>query len=181
MYLHMDGSRLSNAAASLGVEFKDITSDVGVDVLSFGGTKNGLMIGEAVVFFNKALSEDYKFIRKQGMQLASKMRFIAAQFEALLTDRLWYENASNANRMAKLLAEELEQIPGIRITQKVEANAIFAAIPKTVIAKLQEKYFISIWSEERSEVRLMASFNTKEEHIRHFAADVKAAVEETRE
>jgi len=176
MLLHMDGARLANAAAALGAELKEMTSNAGVDVLSFGGTKNGLMVGEAVIFFNKKLGEDYKFIRKQGMQLASKMRFIAAQFEALMTDRLWFENASNANQMAKLLADELEKIPGIEITQKVEANAVFAVIPKAILIKLQENYFISIWSEARSEVRLMASFNTKEEHIRHFIADVRRLV-----
>lgn len=176
MLLHMDGARLANAAAALGVGFKEITVDVGVDVLSFGGTKNGLMIGEAVVFFNRDQSEDYKYIRKQGMQLASKMRFIAAQFEALLTDDLWRENALNANRMGELLARELEKFPQIQITQKVDANAVFAVVPKTVLEKLQEKYLLSVWSEERSEVRLMASFNTKEEHIREFVADVKASI-----
>lgn len=177
MYLHMDGARLANAGAALGVGFKEITVDAGVDVLSFGGTKNGLMIGEAVIFFNKEQGEDYKYIRKQGMQLASKMRFIAAQFEALLTDGLWRENAENANRMGQLLASELEKLPQIQITQKVDANAVFAVIPQNVLQKLQEKYLVSVWSEERSEVRLMASFNTKEEHIREFVADVKEIIE----
>jgi threonine aldolase len=176
MLLHMDGARLSNAVAALGTGFKEMTVDVGVDVLSFGGTKNGLMIGEAVVFFNKDHGVDFKYIRKQGMQLASKMRFIAAQFEALLTDDLWRENALNANRMGQLLGEELEKFSQIQITQKVESNAVFAIIPKPILEKLEEKYLIAVWSEERSEVRLMASFNTKEEHIREFAADVKEII-----
>jgi len=179
LYLHMDGSRLANAAASLGVEFREITTDVGVDVLSFGGTKNGLMVGEAVIFLNKALGQDFPFIRKQSLQLASKMRFIAVQFEALLTDRLWYRNASHANRMAKLLADELEKIPSVQITQKVEANAVFAIIPPPIVTKLQEKYLISLWSEARSEVRLMASFNTEDRDIHQLVDDLRSAINAT--
>lgn len=172
MYLHMDGSRLSNAAASLGLPFKEFTADAGVDVLSFGGTKNGLMIGEAVVFFNKDMACDFKYIRKQGMQLASKMRFIAAQFEALLTEELWLENARNANEMAKKLASRLEGNPFIQITQKVEANSIFAIIPKEFIPVLQEKFAFIVWNAEKSEVRWMTAFDTTEEDIKLFADEI---------
>jgi threonine aldolase len=172
MLLHMDGSRLSNAAASLGLSFKEFTVDAGVDVLSFGGTKNGLMIGEAVVFFNKDLFADFKYIRKQGMQLGSKLRFIAAQFEALLTDELWLENARNANNMAKKLVSRLEGNPLIQITQKVESNSIFAIIPKEYISVLQEKFTFNVWNAEKSEVRLMTAFDTSEEDIELFADEI---------
>lgn len=172
MFLHMDGSRLANAAASLGIPFKEFTADAGVDVLSFGGTKNGLMIGEAVVFFNKDLAADFKYIRKQGMQLGSKLRFIATQFEALLTDELWLKNAGNANKMAKKLAGRLEGNPFIQITQKIESNSIFAIIPKEYISVLQEKFAFSVWNAEKSEVRLMTAFDTTEEDIKLFADEV---------
>src|SRR5208283_4014240 len=114
MLLHVDGARISNAAASLGQTLRQATRDLGVDVLSFGGTKNGIMGGEAVVFFNRALSADFLYLRKQGMQLASKMRFIAAQFEALLTNGLWRRSAEHANRMARLLEKEVSRIPGVK-------------------------------------------------------------------
>src|SRR5712671_5151721 len=126
MFLHMDGARISNAAASLGQTLRQATRDLGVDVLSFGGTKNGIMGGEAVVFFKRELSPDFLYLRKQGMQLASKMRFIAAQFEALLTNNLWHRSAEHANRMARLLEKEISRFPGIKIVWKVEANGVFA-------------------------------------------------------
>lgn len=168
MLLHMDGARIANAAASLSLPLRAITKDVGVDVLSFGGTKNGLMLGEAVIFFNKSLAKNFPYIRKQGMQLASKMRFISAQFIALLTNDLWLHNAAHANKMAKKLADSLQQIPEIKITQEVMANGVFAIIPKELIAKLQEKYFFYVWNEERNEVRWMTSFDTTEEDIQNF-------------
>src|SRR4029079_4711569 len=122
MLLHVDGARIANAAAGLKVKLKEITRDAGVDILSFGGAKNGMMYGEAVVFFDKSLARNFKYTRKQGTHLPSKMRFISAQFEALLTDDLWRRNAAHANRMAGLLADELRKISQIAITQKVEAN-----------------------------------------------------------
>src|ERR1700738_4246363 len=128
MFLHMDGARISNAAASLGQTLRQATRDRGVDVLSFGGTKNGIMGGEAVVFFHRQLSPDFLYLRKQGMQLASKMRFIAAQFEALLTDDLWRRSAEHANRMASVLEKEISRIPGVRVVWKVEANGVFVQI-----------------------------------------------------
>ncbi len=176
MLLHVDGARLSNAAASLNKSLKEITFDLGVDVLSFGGTKNGMMFGEAVVFRNKTLSGDFTFIRKQGMQLASKMRFISAQFEELLSNDLWLKNAQHSNKMAKILAEEVKKIPQIKITQKVEANGVFAIFPKQYIPNLQKEYFFYVWNEQTSEVRWMCSFDTTEEDIHDFVAFLKKIV-----
>lgn len=173
LYFHMDGSRISNAAVSLNKDFKSFTSDLGVDVLSFGGTKNGLMFGEAIVFFNKQLARDFKFIRKQGMQLHSKMRFISAQFEALLSNDLWKRNAMHSNTMAKLLGNELAKIPGVHVTQAVDANGVFATMPPKIIPVLQEEQFFYIWTEKISEVRLMCSFDTTEEDVRRFAAKTR--------
>lgn len=173
MIVHMDGARIANAAAALGSGFKEITGDLGVDVLSFGGTKNGMMYGEAVIFFNKELSEDFKYIRKQGMQLASKMRFIGAQFEAYLSNDLWKKNAEHANKMARILADEVNKIPQVRITQKVESNGVFAIIPREVIPILQKEFFFYIWNEAISEVRWMTSFDTTEEDIQKFIEVLK--------
>ncbi len=176
MFLHMDGARISNAAASLGQTLREATRDLGVDVLSFGGTKNGIMGGEAVVFFNPRLSQDFLYLRKQGMQLASKMRFIAAQFEALLTNDLWHRGAQHANRMAYLLAKEISRIPGIKIVWKVEANGVFAQVPAHAIDKIKERYFFYTWIEEESIVRWMCSFDTTEDDVREFAKVVAEAV-----
>ncbi|MDQ1638503.1 MAG: threonine aldolase [Pyrinomonadaceae bacterium] len=173
MLLHVDGARIANAAASLKVKLRAITKDVGVDVLSFGGAKNGMMYGEAVVFFDKTLAQDFKYTRKQGTHLPSKMRYISAQFEALLSGNLWRDNAAHANRMAQLLAGELGKIPQIRITQKVEANGVFAVVPKKYIAKLQKEYFFYVWNEAISEVRFMTSFDTTEEDIKDFVSLVR--------
>jgi threonine aldolase len=174
MLVHMDGARLCNAVVSLNTNFKEITNDVGIDILSFGLTKNGGMNAEAVIFFNKILSEDFKYYRKQGMQLASKMRYMAVQFTALLKNELWLKNASHANRMAQILAEKIADIPKVTITQKVEANGVFAIIPKEIIPGLQEKFFFYIWNEERSEVRWMTSFDTTEEDINEFIDQLKS-------
>jgi threonine aldolase len=176
MLLHMDGARIANAAVSLNASFKEITKDAGVDVLSFGGAKNGMMYGEAVVFFDKQLAADFKYIRKQGMHLPSKMRFIAAQFEALLSGDLWRRSAAHANRMAQILASELAKIPRITITQKVEANGVFALVPQKYIALLQKKYFFYVWNEETSEIRLMTSFDTTEQDIAEFIRLVRKTV-----
>ena len=176
MLLHVDGARLSNAAVSLETSLKEITADVGVDVLSFGGTKNGMMYGEAVVFFNPKLAGEFKYIRKQGMQLSSKMRFISAQFEAMLSGNLWRRGPEHANRMARLLAGELAKLSQIKITQPVEANGVFAVIPKKYIPALQKKYFFYVWNEEISEVRLMASFDTSEDDVRDFVKFVRKTV-----
>ena len=176
MLLHMDGARISNAAVSLGVSLRAITADVGVDVLSFGGTKNGMMYGEAIVFFNPALAADLKYIRKQGMQLASKMRFISAQFGALLSNDLWRRNAEHANQMAARLAQAIEKIPAIRITRKVDANGVFAIVPRECVPILLKEYFFYIWNEATSEVRWMTSFDTTEEDIEKFAELLRKTV-----
>ena len=176
MLLHVDGARIANAAVSLNANLKEITSDAGVDVLSFGGAKNGMMYGEAVVFFDKKLATDFKYIRKQGMHLPSKMRFISAQFETLLGTDLWRRSAAHANRMARVLASELEKIPRIKITQRVEANGVFAEIPAQFVPALQKKYFFYVWNEETSECRFMASFDTTEDDIHDFVALVRNTV-----
>ena len=169
MFLHMDGARIANAAVSLGLSLRESTRDLGVDVLSFGGTKNGAMGAEAVVFFNKKLAENFLYLRKQGMQLASKMRFISAQFEALFTNDLWRKNAEHSNRMAALLQEEIGKIPQVKIVYPVEANGVFAQIPHQAIAKLQKRYFFYVWNEEQSVVRWMCSFDTTDTDVKKFA------------
>jgi len=176
MFLHVDGARLANAAVSLGQTLRQATRELGVDVLSFGGTKNGIMGGEAVVFFNPALSADFLYLRKQGMQLASKMRYIAAQFDALLSNDLWRRSAENANRMARVLEAELRKIPQVRIAWKVEANGVFAQIPQAAIEKIQRRYFFYPWIEEECVVRWMCSFDTTEEDIHDFVKVVADAV-----
>jgi threonine aldolase len=176
LYLHMDGARISNAAVSLGKEFKSFTCDAGVDILSFGGTKNGMMFGEAVLIFNPALAKDFHFYRKQGMQLHSKMRFISAQFEALLSNDLWKRNALHSNNMAKKLKQGLQSIPQIQITQSVDGNGVFAKFPKEIILGLQQEIFFYVWNDRTNEVRLMCSFDTKEEEIDQFVRKIKELI-----
>jgi threonine aldolase len=168
MYLHMDGARISNAAVSLGLPFRAFTTDPGVDILSFGGTKNGMMFGEAICFLKPGLSENFKYLRKQGMQLASKMRFISSQYIAFFGNDLWKKCASHANGMAKLLYEKVKDTEGITITQKVESNGIFVILPDKVAGNLQKHYFFYPWDESRSEYRWMTSWDTTEEDIERF-------------
>ena len=172
MFLHVDGARISNAAAAQGLTLRQATRDLGVDVLSFGGTKNGLMGVEAVVFFRPELAREFLFTRKQGMQLASKMRYMSVQMEALLTNELWRRNAEHANFMARRLEQAIRKIPQVNIVYPVEANGVFAQIPREAIRKIQERYFFYVWSEEESVVRWMCSFDTTEEDVRQFAAYV---------
>jgi threonine aldolase len=176
MFLHMDGARIANAAVSLGLNLREATRDSGVDILSFGGTKNGAMGAEAVIFFNKKFSRDFLYLRKQGMQLASKMRFISAQFDALLSNNLWRKNAEHANRMAQLLQKEISNIPNVKIVYKVEANGVFAQIPRAAIAELQKRYFFYVWDEDRSLVRWMCSFDTTEQDVKQFAEFVAGTI-----
>jgi threonine aldolase len=173
MLLHMDGARIANAAISLNLPFRSFTTDAGVDVLSFGGTKNGMMFGEAICFLKPGLSTDFKYIRKQGMQLASKMRFISTQYIAYFRNELWKKCASNSNAMARLLAEKLEQISEVRITQKVQSNGVFVIMPDEVAEKLRERYFFYPWDEKRSEYRLMSSWDTEEKDIEDFISLLK--------
>jgi threonine aldolase len=176
MILHMDGARISNAAASLGVTLGALTQDAGVDILSFGGTKNGTMFGEAVVFLTPGLAPDFKYIRKQGMQLHSKMRFIAAQFTALLADDLWLRNASHANAMAEFLLNKVAGLTSVEVTQKREANAVFAKLPPGKIAELQARVPFHVWDERTGEVRWMTSFDTTEEDVATFARAIEEAL-----
>jgi threonine aldolase len=176
MFLHMDGARISNAVAAQRLTLKQATRDLGVDVLSFGGTKNGLMGVEAVVFFRPELSQDFLFVRKQGMQLASKMRYMSAQMEALLTNDLWRRNAEHANGMARLLEQEVRQIPRIKIVYPVQANGVFAQLPREAIDKIKERYFFYVWSEEDSVARWMCSFDTTEDDVKEFAKFVGAVM-----
>ena len=176
MFLHMDGARIANAAAAQAITLRQATRDRGVDVLSFGGTKNGLMGVEAVVFFDSKLARNFVFTRKQGMQLPSKMRYMAVQMEALLTNDLWRRNAEHANRMARLLEKEVKAIPAVKVVYPVEANGVFAQIPREAIGKIQKRYFFYVWSEEESVVRWMCSFDTTEQDVRQFAAFVGEVV-----
>jgi threonine aldolase len=177
MYLHMDGARLVNAAVRLGTGLEALTRETGVDVLSFGGTKNGLMFGEAVVFLRPELAAGFKYLRKQGMQLASKMRFIAAQFQALLEGDLWRRNAAHANAMAALLAEKLQGLEGVQLTQPVETNVIFAELQPRHIETLQETHYFYLWDEARSEVRWMTAWDTSEAQVHEFAERIRAVTD----
>ncbi|MEO5904001.1 MAG: low specificity L-threonine aldolase [Gemmatimonadaceae bacterium] len=175
--LHMDGARLANAAAHLGVSLREISGDAGVDVLSFGGTKNGMIAGEAVVFFDPELARNFAYRRMQGMQLSSKMRFIAAQFDALLDNDLWIKSAAHANRMASLLARGLASIDGVRLTQEVQANEVFATIPREHISALQEIASFQVWTEAISEARFVASFDTTENDVSTFVAAARSTID----
>jgi threonine aldolase len=169
LIVHMDGARLVNAAVSLGVSLKEMTTDCGVDVVSVGGTKNGLMFGEAVVFLKPPSANlGFKFQRKQLMQLPSKTRFIAAQFLEFLGTDLWKLNSSHANKMALLLSDGLRTIPAAEVTQPTQANAVFVKFPKSWISPLREKYFFYVWNEKTFECRLMTSFDTEPADIEKF-------------
>lgn len=176
MLLHVDGARICNAVVSQKCSMKKMTADAGVDILSFGGTKNGMMFGEAVIFFDKKISKNFEFYRKQGMHLASKMRFISAQFEEFLSNDLWAKNAKHANKMAQLLKKEVSKIPKVKIAQKLEVNAVFAKIPEKYIKPLNKKYFFHTFDEENSIVRWMCSFNTTEEEVLKFAETIRQTI-----
>ncbi|MEU7144938.1 low specificity L-threonine aldolase [Nocardia sp. NPDC046473] len=169
MLVHVDGSRLANAAASLGVPLREITTDVGVDVLSFGGTKNGLLLGECVVVLNPDAVRDLVYLRRMSMQLASKMRFVSVQFEALLSGDLWLRSAAHANAMAKRLEAVVRGIDGVRLVRPVQANAVFAILPRPVTERLQKRYRFYVWDEHTGEVRWMCAFDTTEDDIDGFA------------
>jgi threonine aldolase len=176
LLVHVDGARLANAAAALGVSLRAVTTDAGVDMVSFGGTKNGLLGAEAVVFLEPELADGFEFLRKQSMQLASKMRFLSAQLDALLTDELWLRNAGHANAMATLLAERVRDLTGVTITRPVEANAVFATLAPEAVSALLGRYDFYVWDEATSEVRWMCSWDTTEEDVEGFADAVAQAV-----
>ncbi len=172
-YLHIDGSRISNASAALGMKVGEFTKDCGADALSFGGTKNGMMIGEAVVFFKKELAQNFMYIRKQAAQLYSKNRFIAAQFIAFLNNDLNIRLATHSNDMAKYLEKSLSGIKEVKITRPVQTNAVFAILPQEIASRLNEKHYFYVWDEFSGEVRWMCSFNTTKEDIDLFVCDLK--------
>ncbi len=175
-YIHIDGSRISNACESLNLPIREFTSALGVDAISFGGTKNGLLIGEAVVFFRQELSHNFQYIRKQAAQLFSKNRFIAAQFVAYLKDGLNVRLASQSNKMAKYLERRLREIPQVTVSRAVQTNAVFAILPVEIATRLREKHYFYVWDEDLNEVRWMCSFNTKREDIDLFIKDLKSLV-----
>ena len=177
MRVHMDGARVANAAVALGCDVAEFTSEIGVDILSFGGTKNGMVYGEAIVVFDPELAESVEYLQKQSAQLPSKMRYISAQFLAMLKDGLWLDHARHANDMAALLAEKISTISGVTITQPTQANAVFATLPKEVISKLQEWSPFYTWESE-NEVRWMTSFSTQAADVETFALGIKAALGE---
>ena len=175
--VHMDGARIANAAVSLGCDIAKFTADIGIDILSFGGTKNGMVYGEAIIVFDPELSEAVEYLQKQSAQLPSKMRFIAAQFLAMLQNDRWLDYARHANNMAALLAEKVSAISGVTITQPTQANAVFATLPNEVISELQEWSPFYTWEGE-NEVRWMTSFSTQAADVETFALGVKAALGE---
>ena len=172
LLLHVDGARIANAVVALNTDFKSMITDTGVDILSFGGTKNGMMFGEAVVFLKPELAKHFELFRKQGMQLHSKMRFISAQFIGLLQNEVWRKNAEHANKMTAYLAKRLEEFPEIRFSQKVESNGIWAIIPQALAEKMQNAHFFYPWNESKNEYRLMCSWDTTVEEIDGFVAGV---------
>lgn len=176
LVLHMDGARLVNAAAALDVDLVELTGDCGVDVLTLGGTKCGLLGAEAVVFLRPELAEGYPYVRKQGTQLASKMRFVSAQLLRLFEDGLWREAAGHANAMARRLAAAAAALPGVDLAYPVEANAVFLALPAAAIARLHERYHFYVWDDDAGVVRLMCSWQTTPEDVDQLADALRAAV-----
>lgn len=172
LFLHVDGARIANAAAALGVGFREMLVDTGVDAVSFGATKNGLMMGEAIIFFGKNRFPNAKYFRKQNMQLASKMRFLSAQFIPYLAEKIWLQNAEHANQMAKLFYQKAKHLP-ITFTQKVEVNVVFAILPPEIIEPLQEKFYFYVWNEYTNEVRLMFSFQTTEQEVEKLVLELE--------
>jgi threonine aldolase len=175
LLLHVDGSRLANAAVALGASLADVTTAAGADVVSFGLTKNGALGVEAVVFLRKPEPAGFAWMRKQHAQLSSKMRFMAAQVVALLEDDLWARSAGHANAMAALLAQSVAAIPGVRVTRPVQANAVFAILPRELADAVRAQFPFYTWDEATGEVRWMCSWDTTEDDVRQFAAALEAA------
>ncbi|MBF0300627.1 MAG: low specificity L-threonine aldolase [Oligoflexia bacterium] len=168
LYLHVDGARIANAVVSAKTSLAKMLVETKVDVISFGGTKNGLMLGEAVVFINQDLAKNVLYLRKQSMQLCSKMRYISAQFIALFENDLWLSNAKHANSVATYLESELQKIDWVKVLYPTQSNAVFCQLPREIIPLLQEKSFFWIWNEEKSIARFMCSFDSSREEIDEF-------------
>lgn len=175
MLLHMDGARLSNATVSLGCSLREGTKDLGVDVLTFGGTKNGLMFGEAIIFFCKDCAKGIKYLKKQNLQLHSKMRFLSCQFIPYVQEGIWKENATVANNMAKLLEEKLSKVDGVEISQKAQANTLYVKLPMEIIKPLQDEYYFYIWDE--NEIRLVTTFDIGIDDVEGFVNKVSELLE----
>ncbi|MFJ8659598.1 threonine aldolase family protein [Streptomyces sp. NPDC093795] len=173
MKVHLDGARIANAAASLDVPMRAFTNAVGVDVISYGGTKNGMLFGEAVVVLNPDAVSHMKHLRKLSMQLASKMRFVSVQLEALLSKDLWLRNARHANAMAQRLAAGVREVDGVEILYPVQANAVFARLPHEVSRRLQERFRFYFWDEAAGDVRWMCAFDTTEDDVDAFLQALK--------
>jgi threonine aldolase len=176
--VHLDGARIANAAAALGGDIRSFTVDAGVDVLTFGGTKNGLMYGEAVVFLDPELGRAAPYVRKQAGQLPSKMRYVAAQFEALLADDRWLHNAAHANEMASLLAERAAAVDGVEVQRPPAVNSVFVTVPPEALAALQAWSFFWEWDPTTTEVRWMTSFDTTADDVERFTEGVAAVIAE---
>ena len=176
--LHLDGARIFNAAVATGATLRELTSGAGVDVFSLGGTKNGMMMGEAILFFDRQLGKHFMYLQKQAMQTLSKMRFIAAQFHALLEDGLWHRNAKQANDMAKLLGAGVAELPGLELDQPVTANGVFVRVPPHLIPRLESEAYFYVWDPARGVVRWMTSYDTTEEDVRSFLRLVRRIVEQ---
>jgi threonine aldolase len=175
LLLHVDGARLANAAAGLGATLRETATDAGADALSFGATKNGLVFGEAVVLLAPGLGDGFAYLRKQTLQLASKSRFLAAQFNALLEGDLWLRNAAHSNAMAARLAAAIGDVPGLRIAQAVQSNAVFAVLPRAATDLLQRDFYFYVWDEATGEVRWMCSWDTTPDEVDEFAGAIRSA------
>jgi threonine aldolase len=175
MYLHVDGARIANAAVFLDKSLKSITADCGVDILSFGGTKNGMLMGETVISFREELSANLKYIRKQSAQLYSKMRYVSCQFSAYFQDDLWKQNAAHANEMAQKLRKGILSVADFEFTQSADANILLLKMPKLIIEELLKNHFFYVWNEQENEIRLVTSWDTTEEDIFNFLNSLEKA------
>jgi len=173
LYVHIDGSRLANASAHLGVGLRELSRDCGADILSLGGTKNGMMMGEALIAFHPEWNEKLMYYRKQSAQLYSKMRYLSAQYIAYFQDGLWLQNATHSNAMAEYLAGKIQNLPGVRLTQKVEVNSLYLILPQEAIRQLLEHYFFYMWNENTNEIRLVCSWDTAKSEVDAFAGRLK--------
>lgn len=173
MKVHLDGARIANAAASLDVPMRAFTNAVGVDIVSFGGTKNGMLFGEAVVVLDPESAHAMKYLRKLSMQLASKMRFVSVQLEALLAGDLWLRNARHSNAMALRLAAGVRDVAGVELLHPVQANGVFARLPHDVSVRLQKRFRFYFWDEAAGDVRWMCAFDTTEDDIDSFVQALK--------
>ena len=176
LYVHMDGSRLVNACAARSAGLRELSRDCGVDILSFGGTKNGMMMGEVILAFHPEWNENLMYFRKQSAQVYSKMRYLSAQYLAYFQDDLWLQNATHSNAMAEYLAAQIRNLPGVRFTQKVEVNSLFLIIPREAIQKLLEHYFFYMWDESVNEIRLVCSWDTTQQDIDAFVKLLKTVL-----